>query len=253
MWRELLEAGVQRIPGSNADRKRIKRLVKDRDYLTACELIKREMGDATFRGFIRAEFLDPGFLPAPIHDSIINLDSRITATPNFDKIYETRINQVQGSSVAVKPYYEDDVADLLRDTRRLVIKIHGTVDRASEMIFTRIEYAKARSRYRSFYALLEALILTHTFVFFGCGLEDPDTRLLLEDHAFRYGVSRPHYFILPRGQVHKFVRPTIEAALNIKILEYDPKNNHELLGPAINELVDQVNEKRAGLARTLQW
>ena len=46
------------------------------------------------------------------------------------------------------------------------------------MVFTRNEYADARNKYRDFYSIIEALAITHTFLFLGCGLNDPDTRLM---------------------------------------------------------------------------
>ncbi|MCL8034387.1 SIR2 family protein, partial [Pseudomonas aeruginosa] len=63
----------------------------------------------------------------------------------------------------------------------LIIKIHGSVDSTDKLIFTRKDYSEARTKYRNFYQIIEALSLTHTFIFIGCGTNDPDIRLLLED------------------------------------------------------------------------
>ena len=253
MWFEFLEAGRDLVPGAQAVRDRISRLMRDGDLLTACEVIKNKIGDAAFRELVRTQYLTPAFAPAAIHDSIIGLDCRITATPNFDKIYESRINHLQNGSVAVKPYYDTDLADVIRGMHRVVVKIHGSVDRPADMIFTRTEYARARGQHRAFYDILRSLIATNTFLFLGCGLNDPDIRLLLEDYAFHYEFSRPHYFVLPERQVHSDFIPTYESSLNIKILEYDPQHNHAALQPAINDLVGLVDADRITLAGTLQW
>jgi hypothetical protein len=178
---------------------------------------------------------------------------QITATPNFDKIYDSRINALQNSSVAIKQYYDDDLADIIRTPARFIIKVHGTIDKPNEMIFTRSEYAQARNRHRSFYAVLEALMITHTFLFIGCGIEDPDVRLILEDHAFRYGYARPHYFVLPKGHVHQQFRSIIQNSLNIKVLEYDKTGEHKLLKESIDELVTRVNAARVQMGPTLSW
>jgi hypothetical protein len=253
MWQGFLEAAVSQVPGSKALKSRIRTLLRERDYLTACEVIKREMGNHAFNAFVRSEFLEPQFVPAPIHDSIISLDARITATPNFDKLYESRINHVQNASVATKLYYEEDIADILRTSGRVIIKIHGTIDKPSDMIFSRIDYSRARSRFHSFYAILEALAITHTFLFLGCGLDDPDIRLVLEDYAFQHSFGHPHYFVLPKRKGDVMIQETIEDGLNVRILRYDPQGDHRLLKDAIDELVVQVTAERQMLAVTQQW
>lgn len=254
MWGECLDLAISKLSGTAASKDNIRRMMnKNRDLLTACEAIKEAMGAAEFRQFMREQYLDPQFQSAPLHDSIINLDVQITATPNFDKIYDSRINTLQKSSVAIKHYYDDDLADIIRTPARIIIKVHGTIDKPNEMIFTRSEYAQARNRHRSFYAVLEALIMTHTFLFLGCGIEDPDIRLILEDHAFRYGYARPHFFVLPKGHVHPQFRSIIENSLNIKVLEYDKAGGHKLLKDSIDELVHRVNASRQTMGATLAW
>lgn len=247
-WKTFLDAAVARVAGPVQLRAQIKLLINQSDYLTACQVIKEKMGAATFHDFVREEFLVPDFKPAPIHKAIRDLDSRIVATPNFDKIYEN-----QSASMSVKQYHDDDVAEAIRATSRLVLKIHGSVDTPSKMVFTRKDYAAARHAYRTFYRILEALVLTHTFVFFGCGLNDPDIRLLLEDYGFRHNVGRPHYVVLPRGNVSDHVQPAIEESLNVKILTYDPKSDHRLLRKSIEELNIQVSLERLNLTHSGDW
>ena len=190
MWAAFLAAALLQAGGTRQFIAAVRQLLDDRDYLTACELIKGKMGPAAFGDFVRDEFLTPRFSPAPIHDVIAELDSRLVITPNFDKIYETQLNFVRQASVVVKSYTEADVAETIRAQGRFVLKIHGSVDNPPEMIFTRAEYARARQVYRGFYAILDALAITKTFLFIGCGLSDPDIRLILEDYAFRHAYTR---------------------------------------------------------------
>ncbi len=48
--------------------------------------------------------------------------------------------------------------------------------------FTLDDYAEARTKYAAFYEVMTALLHTHTFVCFGCGLSDPDMKLIFEDY-----------------------------------------------------------------------
>ena len=252
-WREFLVQGAQTLSVGDMARKAIEGLIKESDYLTACELLKDTMGDQRFRGFITEKFVTPRFRYAPIHDSIISLGARLMATPNFDKIFETRINAKQDNSVMAKNYYDEELAEILLSQNPFVLKVHGSVDKTTKMIFTRSEYAKARAEFRPFYAILEALALTHTFLFLGCGLKDPDIQMLLEDYCTRHRYAAPHYFVLPEGALFAGLRSIYEKTLNIKILEYDPARDHRNLRSEIDALAKLASRKRNELAADRSW
>lgn len=211
------------------------------------------LGTDAFNSILIEEYLNPGYQHAPIHESIFKLDSRIVATPNFDKIYETYANHKTGSSVRVKHQYDTDIAEAVRRSDRLVLKIHGTIDTPNQMIFTRAEYAQARTLYKSFYDVLEALALTHTFVFLGCGTNDPDIRILLEDTFFRHAHARPHMFVLPAKSLHADIIRIIEGTMNVKILPYDSTGGHAALKTSIDDLVRSVELERAKLQESANW
>ncbi len=79
-WLKFLESTLDNI----TPKAHIKKLLKENDYLTAREVIKRELGKEEFTRVVREEFLTPGYQPAEIHEKFFSLDSRIVATPNFD-------------------------------------------------------------------------------------------------------------------------------------------------------------------------
>ena len=236
-WYSFLMKAVDKISGPNSHQDAIRKLIRNNDYLTACQVIRDRMGVTDFNQLTAEEYLTPGFQAAAIHDSIIALDSRIVATPNFDTIFENRINHVQSNSVAVKHYYDNDVAEAVRGTNRMVLKIHGSINSPNRMIFTRDDYSKARHDNLAFYAILEALAITHTFLFLGCGLEDPDIRLILEDYGFKHEHSKPHFFVLPSQKLHHIVTPAVEKSLNVKCLTYPSTGgDHSKLRIGIDEL-----------------
>ena len=254
LWGEFLETALEQVAGPATVRNNIRRLVHRHDLLSACQVIKDTLGPASFHAIANQEFLAPGFHAGAIHDRIIELDSRIVATPNFDTIYENRVNHLQHNTVSVKNYYDNDVAECIRATRRMVLKVHGSIHTPNRMIFTRQDYAIARNRNGSFYSILEALAITHTFVFLGCGLDDPDIRLMLEDYSFKHEFSKPHFFVLPKSQLHRSVLPSIEKSLNIRILTYDtPGGVHDQLVTAIEELKKEVSDERDVLAGSRDW
>jgi len=248
-WKEFLENASSNLRPN----RHIRSLLIKQDYLTSCEIIKRNLGRDRFHQLLRDNFSTPRFAHAPIHEAIFKLDSRIVATPNFDKIYETYASHEAKGSIIIKHHYDDDVAGVIRSDDRIILKVHGTIDSLDRMIFTRKEYAAARSKYENFYKLLEALALTHTFLFLGCGVNDPDIKLLLEDNFFLHPSQRSHFFVSPKRELHPEIIGIIEDTMNLKILQYDKRNSHLELLESINNLIEQVDHKREDLRRTSNW
>lgn len=248
-WKEFLNFASENIVGKTE----IKKQVQSGDYLTACELIKKELGRDDYNTLVRNEFLTPAFQPADIHKHIFNLDSRLVITPNFDKIYDTYANTVSNGNIIVKKFNETDVADCIRRPEPLIIKIHGSVESPDNLIFTRKDYSEARTKYRDFYHLIDALSITHTFIFIGCGTNDPDIRLILEDYSFKFSQNKKHYIIMPKNAIHKKVREIISETMSLKALLYDPKDHHKELTNSLENLVNEVELKREDLANTRKW
>lgn len=248
-WTEFLNAIVVDV---NPNR-HIKSLIKEKDYLTACEVLKKALGRDAFNRQLREEFLNPCYSHASIHEEIFKLDSRIVATPNFDKIYETYANTAAGGSIIIKHHYDPDIAGAVRGINRVILKVHGTIDSPDRMIFTRKEYAEAREKYRGFYSLLEALAITHTVLFLGCGVNDPDIRLLLEDIFFRHPSSRQHIFVLPKKEVHNSVLTVLQESMNLTILTYKSTHGSRQLVDSIKELVHLVEIERDDLRNNSNW
>ncbi|MBF4281168.1 SIR2 family protein, partial [Vibrio anguillarum] len=123
----------------------------------------------------------------------------------------------------------------------------------NNLIFTRAEYAEARTKYATFYEVLDALALTHTFVFLGCGVNDPDIKLLLEDTLFKHSSSRCHVMLLPKKALHNSVISVIQDTMNLNIIQYSDKDNHKELLESISNLVQLVEAEREELKINMNW
>lgn len=250
-WVEALESGMQQLDKSI--QRNIKRHILSKNFLMACELIRYTMGRDNFVGFLRNEFVTPRFAEADIHKAIFELDSRIVVTPNFDSIYDVYARHETHGDIHVKHYYDEDVADAIRNDKRLILKIHGDIGTPDKLIFTKTDYAKARSRHHNFYSIIEALLLTHTFIFLGAGLNDPDITLLLEDYNFKYGFTRKHYFVIPKNELTNIERDIYGDSMGLQFLEYDPKNSHVQLLESIQDLILKVEEERHEISASNNW
>lgn len=231
----------------------INKLIEEKSFLLACEVLIDQIGNQEFGEMAADAFRRPGFLPAEIHNVIYGLDSRIVITPNIDKIYEQCASYNSSGTVVIKKYY-DDIASFLRKPDYLVIKAHGCVDDPQKIVFTHEQYNIARYQYASFYRLLDALLLTNTFIFIGCGLSDPDIQLTLENLNFSFPNCKPHYFITEEGSVEEEVIQSIYKNRNIKIITYENEDgSHKQLLYDLKELSKKVEEKRKELAERATW
>lgn len=249
-WKSFLKFCVGEIRGS--DTTHIERMIDENDLLTACELLKSKLHDQWPR-ILADKFSAPQYKPANIHRAIFNLDLRIVVTQNFDKTYDVYAQGETAGSVRILNYYDDDTSEMMRGDYRGILKVHGTIDHPSKTVFTRADYANIRYHYRAFQSLVDALFLTHTFLFLGCSLADPDLRLFLENHAIAHPAAPVHYMTSPTGELHKDLDSTVRADHNIKILRYDPSGGHADVTASLFELVDLVVEERESIAATQTW
>ncbi|MGE5475536.1 MAG: SIR2 family protein [Bacteroidales bacterium] len=250
-WEEFLREAIERCPGNN--KKEMRDHLKSGDFLTCCQLVKYRIG-AQWVNLVEEFFLNPQFKPHKIHEHIFGLDSSIVLTPNFDKIYDNYALSATSNLLKIKKYYDDDIARSLRgnENQRLIVKIHGCIDTPDKLVFTREDYSEIRHKHANFYRAIDALIVTHTFLFIGCGMNDPDLALLLEQYARSFCAAPPHYLLMSR-QVSKEYETMLRNNYNVILVPYSPKNNHEELTESLGKLGELVDERREALATSRLW
>ncbi|MBB1250780.1 SIR2 family protein [Rhizobium sp. G21] len=250
-WRDFLNQAVIDCP-EKGDLDSIKQAIAQYDYLHACEWLKKRF-DSRWTKYLRDTFSNPGFPAAEIHQQILNLDCRIVFTLNFDDIYERHADSVHMGSFIVKNYYEEDVEEVLRGAGRYIVKVHGNLKSTKNLIFTQKDYSEARIKNSSFYQMFDAALMTHTFLFLGCGMSDPDVNLLLENQNFRYQEQGPHFFVTSHG-IGADRKLSLRENRNLKVLEYDPFDEiHSGLVAELKALNAFVETEKFDLTKSLNW
>lgn len=247
-WREFLEEAFAQVPPKS---RHITYAFRSGDYLSACAFIKSRM-EEKWDPFLISRFLTPAFKPNKMHELIFALDTGIYITPNFDKIFDNYVTERTHGTTVVKTYYDNDVQQLLRSGGRLIVKIHGTIDAPGRMIFTRGDYAQARVEYSAFYHLMDALLLTNTFLILGSGLNDPDSQLLFENFSYRFPKAPPHYMTYA-DEIHNEFDDMIRETRKLRMLKYSKTNGHKELEESLASLGKKVEEERQRLAASLSW
>lgn len=217
-WKSLLENTASQFVTEETDFQEIKDFLEKQRFLDAAEIIFSYIDSAEVDQFLRDTFKRPGYHPTKLHEAILNIDPKIVITTNFDEIYES---QFPGEGLfVVKKYYEEGILDEIRSPVRLLIKAHGCVTSPKNIVITRSQYYKARSKFPSFFSLLDSLFLTNTVLFIGCSLDDPDIQLVLANTKIAVPSTHPHYALIPKP-IHQAIAKAIRRSYNIKLLEFD--------------------------------
>lgn len=251
LWKEFLNSAVSNCPAGKTTNHIVGAIEKN-DLLHACEWLK-DAFEEDWPNQLRKYFSEPIFFPSEIHEQIMLLDSRVIFSLNFDKIMEQALSAHDKSVSHIKNYYDSDVSEFLRGDKRYLVKIHGSIDSPDKIIFTQRDYSEARVKHNSFYSAFDAALLTNTFLFIGCGYSDPDTNLLLENHAFGFPTANPHYFLSANGLDGNLIS-SLRRNRNLKVLEYDKIDDvHTGLVEEIKILNEMVDAERQVLMQTNNW
>lgn len=250
-WESLIEEGIKRID-RNKDiyQNEARRQLQAGNPLLAGDILKKALSDDEFRTLFKELLITPRFKPSHLHEKIFELDARIVVTPNFDKIYDTYALHESENTTFVKNPLDGDILDCIRRDEPLIIKMHGSVDSPESLVFTQEDYSKAWNQHNQIYEVLRALIMTHTVLFLGAGLRDPDVAMLLEQFNFNVSHVRSHVFVIPDNEYSDIILNIFSTTRNIQFLTYDPTEGHCQLTESIDNLVELVDRRRQELSMT---
>lgn len=134
-----------------------------------------------------------------------------------------------------------------------LLNVDGVVG-AHYIVFTHGQYSRVRNDHAAFYRMLDALLLTHTFIFLGCGISDPDIQLVLENLNCSFPGCRPHYMVIPANNLSEDELNCIANNRNLEFLTYEnPDGSHSQLLESLIDLDKTVAEKRQEIAGLISW
>lgn len=242
-WQQLLTALANRMAAGSPDRALAEELIAQRKFLDAAEVIVDTLNRADYADCLRELLEIPRFQQSRIHESLLTLDPKIAITTNYDTIYDrycTNGNAAEGYDVV--RYTDEHLVQQLRSPTRVIIKAHGCITNTDRLILTRSAYFEARLKYSHFFKVLDALCLTHTILFVGYSMSDPDIQIALENANIAAPSSNRHYFVTESG-THPAIKRATERAYNLTFIEFE-RGNFDELNESISQLVARVLDYR---------
>lgn len=221
----------------------VEKAIERKDFLHALQAIKDNSIEGNYVALLKRAFSGQRYKRSKAHELIYNLNMKLLISTNFDKIYENYcISNEEGSGHVVKDFNQiEDIIHNIKSYDNLIIKAHGTIDSPDNLIFTQDDYYKSLRDNPLFYKLLESLFLTHTVLFIGYSLSDPDINLLFNTAANTASAMSPHYVLLTTGTHPQLINHR-KKNFNIAPIIYG--ENHEDLIPALEELFISVRDLR---------
>lgn len=242
-WQAFLYNALNKLLGTK-DKRHAKTLINKGQLLDAAEVIADRSNAADFSQYLRDTFVTPHFAPSDLHKIILDIDPKIVITTNYDEIYDQYCRSGHAESgYNVCRYYDSFAVENIRSRIRLIIKAHGCVTDPTKIVLSRSSYFAAKRDHPGFYDVLDALFLTNTLLFVGCGLSDPDIQLVLENANISAPSAHPHYAVVEKSR-HASIKTAIKKTHNIELMEY-PRGKHEAAVEAMDRLRAKVLEARA--------
>lgn len=241
-WNQLLQKLIA-LMNTDIDNLIITDYIQKEKFLEAAEIIVKNISPADFSQFIREELITPRYQPSDIHKAILEIDPKIVITTNYDDIYDSfcRTGAAQ-EGYNISKYYESHITSDLRSPVRLIVKAHGCISDPSKIVLTKSQYFKARQENLNFYKVLDSLFLTHTILFIGYSLTDPDIQLVLENANISAPSSHPHYFVTGNN-INSAIKEANKKAYNLEFVEFNAGDYNEL-SEGLFELAENVKNSR---------
>lgn len=177
-----------------------------------------------YHGALRTIFGPKNASPGAAHRAVLALDPRVVLTTNYDRLIE-KTNEAPPSREVYTWKDSKDALLRINSGDKVLLKVHGSVHQTETVILTGSEYADLR-RNITYQKVIEHLLNTHTLLFLGYGMSDPDDLdIVIGNHAEALGHAASRHFALlressPPDQSEVDRRETLLDKYNIEVIPF---------------------------------
>src|SRR5262249_7620438 len=149
--------------------------------------------------FGRTSEHSPAVRPTLAHYLLSSTSFRLFLTTNYDDLIERTMTALRRDPEVMRT--PEDVVHTGQAERPCVVKLHGDATQRTPIVLTRDDFDTFFRNHPVTTALLQGLLLNHTFLFVGYDLRDPNTRQLYSGVAHLLGKTGARaYSVVVRGE-----------------------------------------------------
>ncbi len=215
-------------------------LQRSGELISIAEYLRYKMGEYEFSNFMKSVFMKSLDKIPKIHQEISKIPFSQIITTNYDKLFELQLPSVESKGI-------NDLKDANEKIRRnqfFIFKIHGTIDNIDSIVLGKSDYSNLIYSQPLYLETLNLIFRTKTVLFLGYSLQDPYLLNLLEIIKIRLSSNPLNYMLVDKEKYIKLKADQYEKFYNVKVIPYDPKDNHILLTKYISELSKKVQYKK---------
>jgi hypothetical protein len=225
-WRELperlleqaLQHGVMLQTHVDARRMLMSGAVSLDTMLAELDTIKSTLRNARkYQAALDAIFSPTGAVCGDVHKALVELGVNLLVTTNYDELLE----QAEGPPTrAVYTWQDADNAhSRIKAKRKVLFKIHGTVDKEKTVVMSRRDYDEA-ARDQSYQQIMRHFLQSYTFLLVGYGINDPhDLDVVFGLNVSAFGcATNTHYALMKDAQQSD--KDRWQRDFNVQVMDY---------------------------------
>ena len=238
-WRALLkdviDATMAEAIQDDAARAELDHMLADGKLLQIADHCKDKLGPGGYTQLLA----DAGREVPEVHRLAMKLPFAAWVTTNYDKLLERAYAQERGGLPKTLTSRDTEaLGRLLFDGAPFILKAHGDLDKADSLVFTSRDYRDLIHGNAAFSAAFSAILVTHSVLFVGYSLADPDFNLLMDRQLLTFRGFVPERYALMSG-LGKVEEDYLWRVCQIRVIPY-PAGEHAFVPEFFQALADRL-------------
>ncbi|SHM89970.1 SIR2 family protein [Flavobacterium chilense] len=220
-----------------------KLLAEGNNFLLLAEELKSELGNV-FYDFMESIFGKPDIKPTDTMESILNFNSNIIITSNYDRLIENTYTKLNGYPPPTFTYSQSrEIANNYWKQKFFVLKAHGDAfSDVQGIILSQRDYRKTLYRELGYKSILQSIFSTKSLFFVGTSMTDPEFNLLLDYlHESYSGGGPTHYLLISDEKSNPIIQKRFFEDFKIQTITYNNKSGcHSEINEYLKELYSKI-------------
>ena len=251
-WDQLLQRMIQDAEGKGYieeyEVRDLRDLLHKHKPLMVAESLKVKLPSDYYYEFLESQFDPPDILPAEAHEILLEFNSRMIITTNYDRLIENAYARICNKAMTVMNYSDSGkVQRRLQSGRKreqpFLYKIHGDIEDVASIVLNESDYRRILYDEIGYQSVLPSIFIHYTVLFMGFSLSDQELLLHLSKlrHALKGGTA-PDYILLQEGECNTVECERLRQDFGLEVLPYAAGADHRELVEYLRDLVATAQE-----------